>query len=84
MAVLALGYMAVVGIWQVLATDFAKLETLLIQRITDSVTFCTSAMLLSALCNKATLAAFGDTRPFLFFAGMMGFIYAIVVLRPKR
>jgi hypothetical protein len=84
MTVLALAYMAAVGTWQIVATDFARFEAALIQRIADSVTFGTSAMLLAALCNKPTLVAFGDTRPFLFFAGMTGFIYAVVVARPKR
>ena len=83
MTVLALVYLAIVGTWQIVATNFAKFEAALIQRVADSVTFGTSAMLLAALCNKPTLIAFGDTRPFLFFAGLTGFIYAVVVARLK-
>ena len=84
MTLLAFAYMAIVCVWQVKVTDWARFETLLIQRITDSVTFCGSAMLLIALCNKDTLTAFGNTKPFLFFAGIVGFIYSLVVIRPKR
>jgi len=40
-----------------------RFETLLAQRITDPVTFCTPAMLLLALCNRETLTAFGNTAP---------------------
>jgi hypothetical protein len=63
--------------------SWAAFERQLLQRIFDAITFSTSVVLLVGLMDATVLAALGSTKPFLFAAGMLGFFYSIIALRPK-
>jgi hypothetical protein len=84
MAILAIGYMAVVTFVQVRATDWVTFEKQFFGRIFDAVTFCSSFMLLLGLMDEPLLRVLGDTKPFLFTAALLGFLYACFAVRPRK
>ena len=78
MAVLTAAYIA--------AACFVHWHTLdkrLHQCISDSIMFSTSFLLLLGLMHKQTLVALGNTKSFLFFAGIIGVITTLYALRPR-
>jgi hypothetical protein len=82
MAVLAIIHIVIASILQVRATDLDTLEQQVLRRIFESVVFATSVTLLVGLMNEQVLRALGDTRPFLFVAGLAGLVYTVFALRP--
>jgi hypothetical protein len=81
LSVLSLGYIVVVTIIQVRATNWRRFERQIIQRIFDAITFSTSLILLVALMHKPLLEALGNTKPFLFMGGLLGLAYSIYSIR---
>jgi hypothetical protein len=84
MAVLAILYVIVAAVVQVRATDWDTFERQILRRIFESVAFCTSTMVLIGLMDAQVLKVIGDTKPFLFIAGLAGFFYSIFALRPRK
>jgi hypothetical protein len=77
LAVLSLGYIAIVAIIQVCATSLVAFERQLLKRTLDAITFSTSLVLLVGLMHKPLLEALGNTKPFLFMGGVLGLCYSI-------
>jgi hypothetical protein len=78
MAVLTVAYMLAAAILQ-----WRSFDRKLYQRISDSIMFSTSLLLLLGLMHEKTLLALGGTKPFLFFAGIIGLITTLYALRPR-
>jgi hypothetical protein len=83
MAVLALAYMAVAAVLQIYYTSWLVFERRVFARAIDSVTFAGSVVLLLALMEQSLLVALGNTKPFLFIAGVCGVVYTVFALRPR-
>jgi hypothetical protein len=83
MAILTAAYVLLAIVLQLRIAGWAVLERQILQRIFDSMTFSTSMVLLIGLAHRPVLDAFGDTKPFLFFAGVLGVFYSVFALRPR-
>jgi formate/nitrite transporter FocA (FNT family) len=82
MALLAIIHIAIATIVQISASDWATLERQILRRIFEGVVFSTSMILLVGLMDAQVLTALGDTKPFLFVAGLAGLVYSAFALRP--
>jgi uncharacterized membrane protein len=78
MAMLTAVYILAAGI-----LHWRSFDRKLYQRISDSIMFSTSFLLLLGLMHEKTLLALGSTKPFLFFAGMIGLMTTLYALRPR-
>lgn len=84
LAVVTLVHLGVATSIQVFSYDWASFEAQLINRIFDAITFASSLTLLLALMDKELFRALGDTKPFLFTGGMLGFLFSAFALRPRK
>jgi hypothetical protein len=84
LAALAIPYVLVAAVVQIRATDLDTLERELLRKIFEAVVFATSTMVLIGLMDAQVLKLIGDTKPFLFIAGIAGFFYSIFALRPRK
>jgi len=82
-SVLALAYMSVSALIYVCAGQWQNFERHIFARAFDSLTFCTSVLLLLGLMDEPLLKALGNTKIYLFAAGLLGFLYSIHSLRPR-
>jgi hypothetical protein len=55
-----------------------------ISRVYDALTFSTSIILILGLMIPGLLTALGSVKPFLFLAGVTGFVYAVMACAPKK
>jgi hypothetical protein len=77
LAVLSIGYMAVVTVIQLRVSTLVAFERQVLKRIFDAITFSSSLVLLVGLMHKPLLEALGSTKPFLFTGGLLGLCYSI-------